>query len=66
MKGINEEIIKKILALLDKEKEGLTIAEISRKLKINRITVTKYVYYLLGAEKIKYREIGGAKLFYKK
>jgi len=52
----------KIICLLKKNPDGLTILDISKELKTNRATVTKYVYELAGAGTIICRKIGVAKL----
>jgi len=54
----------KILDLLKKEREGITISEIADKLGVHRHTITKYIYRLEGREIIKIRKIGIAKLCY--
>ena len=41
-----EEIKRKLVDLLNKEKEGLSGIEISEKLGVNRVTMTKYLNYL--------------------
>ena len=56
----------RIIELLKSHPEGLTILEISEKLNANRATVTKYIYKLHGAGKIKFRKVGPAKLCYLK
>lgn len=50
--------------LLKKNTDGLTIVEISKSLKISRNTVAVAVAELKGAELIRIREIGKAKLIY--
>jgi len=52
----------KILDLLRKEKY-LTIEDISKKLRINRSTASKYLAVLEATGHVKYRNIGKAKLF---
>lgn len=50
--------------LLKKSTDGLTISEISISLKISRNTVAVILAELRGADKIRVREIGMAKLHY--
>ena len=54
----------KVENLLKKEREGLTIVEISSKIGISRNTVAIILAELKGAEKITIRPIGKAKLHY--
>jgi predicted transcriptional regulator len=54
----------KVENLLKKEKDGLTIVEISSKIGISRNTVAIILAELKGAEKIRIRPIGKAKLHY--
>ncbi len=54
----------RVMSLLKKDKEGLTIIEISRLLKISRNTVAVALAELKGAEMIRIRPIGKAKLHY--
>ena len=58
------EIEEKILGLLKKDTEGITISEIADKLNLHRHTITKYIYRLEGRGTIKIRKIGIAKLCY--
>lgn len=58
------DIEKKILEELKKESSGITLSDLADKLKVHRHTLTKYVYKLEGAEKIRVRKIGIAKLCY--
>jgi hypothetical protein len=53
-----------IKELLDKSERGLTIAEISEKLNLNRHTVTKLCERMLIEKKINYDEKGPAKIYY--
>lgn len=55
---------KNILELLRKNPEGLTIKDISTKLKRNRITTRTYLGFLLGSGLIRERRVGVAKLYY--
>jgi DNA-binding NarL/FixJ family response regulator len=54
----------KILVLLRKNTDGLTIQEIARALKISRNTVPVILAELKGANKIRVRPVGKAKLHY--
>lgn len=58
-----ESVKRSICALLKKNREGLTITEVSTGLKIHYITATKYLAVLRAEGKIDYRKIGMAKLF---
>lgn len=53
-----------VVELLKKNNEGLTILEISKALKISRNTVPVILAELKGAELIRIRPIGKAKLHY--
>lgn len=53
-----------VINLLKKDREGLTIIDISKKLKISRNTVSIVLAELKGAEQIRIRPIGKAKLHY--
>ncbi len=53
-----------VAELLKKNSDGLTIIEISKKLKISRNTVAVALAELKGAEQIRIRPIGKAKLNY--
>ena len=55
---------RRILELLDKSARGLTVAEMSRILGLNRHTVTKLCERLLIEKKINYDEKGPAKIYY--
>lgn len=55
-----------ILQALKENHYGLTIEDIAKLLKLNRITVTKYVHELLGAQSIHERKIGGYRLLFVK
>lgn len=54
----------KILKILEQHPEGLTILNISKLIGANRITVSKYIYGLIGEGLISQRKIGPAKLCY--
>jgi DNA-binding IclR family transcriptional regulator len=53
----------RILKLLQKEKEGLTITDITRILQIHYSTSSKYLAVLEAEGKVVHRDIGMAKLF---
>jgi len=53
-----------VIEVLKKNSDGLTIIEISKKLKISRNTVAVALAELKGAELIRIRPIGKAKLHY--
>ncbi len=48
----------RILEVLHQNAEGMTIQDLSRHLKVTRITTTKYVHELLGAATISERRVG--------
>lgn len=58
------EIENSILKALDRQ--SATIEELSRKIGLNRVTVSKYLAIMEAGNKVKYVEIGKAKLFSKK
>lgn len=58
----NNLIREKIVKLLRKHPEGLPILEIAELVGAHRHTVTKYVYELIGADVIRIRRIGTAKV----
>jgi DNA-binding IclR family transcriptional regulator len=60
------EILEKIIALLEKHPEGLTMAEISRAVGLHTINLSKYIYHLIGAGIIRERPVGAAILCYLK
>jgi DNA-binding NarL/FixJ family response regulator len=55
---------KQILELLRKDTDGLTIIEIAKALKLSRNTVPVVLAELKGANKIRVRPVGKAKLHY--
>ena len=55
---------KRILYLLQKSIRGLTIADIAKKLTLNRHTATKILEKMLIEKKVNYDEIGPAKIYY--
>ncbi len=66
MENINNDIRKRTISILKKNKNGLSITEISDRLDMNRRSVTKYIYHLLGEGLIQQRKVGTAKLCYLK
>ena len=54
----------KIIVLLKKHPEGLTIMEIAELLDVSRITIAKYVYGLTVEGMVRQRQVGPAKLNY--
>ncbi|MBN2042310.1 MAG: winged helix-turn-helix transcriptional regulator [Candidatus Aenigmarchaeota archaeon] len=62
----NHKTAEKILKILLKHGYGLTIEEVSKILKINRATASKYLAILEAKELILIREVGKAKLHYVK
>jgi len=54
----------RIVNILKKHSEGLTILDISKEIGMSRHAVTKYIYQLLGEGVINLREVGTAKLCY--
>ncbi|MDI6826512.1 MAG: helix-turn-helix domain-containing protein [Candidatus Aenigmarchaeota archaeon] len=61
---MTEDIKKRIIKVLKKYEDGLTISEIAKLLGVHRHTITKYVYELTGSKKIRQRRVGPAKLCY--
>ena len=53
-----------VIQLLKKDKDGLTIVEIARILKFSRNTIAVALAELKGAEMIRIRPVGIAKLHY--
>lgn len=54
----------RIIAILGKNTDGMTILDISKEVGMSRHAVTKYIYQLLGEKKISQRQIGSAKVCY--
>jgi len=61
---VTEEIKNKILEILRKNPEGLTIIKIASLVGMHRNTLPRYLYELKGEQKVRIRQIGMAKLFY--
>ena len=66
MRKNDPEIPRNINRLISSKPFGLTIEEISRELRINRATASKYLLVLEAQSKILVRELGKAKLHYPK
>ncbi len=58
------DIKNKILTILRRNPEGLTIIKIASLVGIHRNTIPRYLYELKGEQKVRIRQIGMAKLFY--
>ena len=58
--------VKKIKDALKDKPKGLTISEISEETGLGRITVKKYLLYLLSKKEVEMRQVGVAKVFYLK
>ena len=56
--------LEKVTKLLKKNSDGLTIIEIAKKLKLSRNTVPVLLAELKGANQIRIRPVGKAKLHY--
>ena len=54
----------KIISELKKNKEGYTISELSKKLILSRQTIANCYAFLEGAQKVKIRKAGMAKIYY--
>ena len=63
---ISKHIKQKILQLLETHPEGLTIESLSKKLGAHRQTISKWLFWLDGAEIIVRRRVGSATLHYLK
>jgi DNA-binding transcriptional ArsR family regulator len=67
MSNDNSEVIKdKIVEILEKHPEGLTIQQLSEIIGAHRQTITKYVLWLEGAGIVFRRRIGSVTLQYLK
>jgi len=53
----------RILDLLERNKDGLTISDVARSLSIHYTTVSKYLAVMEAEQKITHRDIGMAKVF---
>lgn len=54
----------KVIDELKRNPDGFTISELAKKLKISRHTVANCLAFLEGAEKVKIRKVGMAKIYY--
>ena len=61
---LTEKIKNKILSVLRKNPEGLTIIKLASLVGMHRNTIPRYLYELKGEQKVRIRQIGMAKLFY--
>ena len=55
---------KRVIELLKKRPDGLTISELATQLRLSRNTVVVVLAELKGARKVRLRPVGMAKLFY--
>jgi len=63
---IDEWRVNRILKALAENPEGLSISEVARITKMNRLTIAKYLSYLLGRGEVKMKQFGKVKVFYKR
>lgn len=63
---IENNVREKIIKILKEHPEGLTILNISKLIRMNRITISKYVYGLIVEDLVSQRKIGPAKMCYLK
>ena len=56
----------KILKLLEKHRDGLTIQDVAKLGKMSRITASIYLHELLGEGKIKEKKVGVYRIFFHK
>lgn len=54
----------KVIKELKKNPNGFTISELSKKLKLSRQTIANCFAFLEGAEKVKIRKAGMAKIYF--
>ena len=54
----------KIIKELKKSKNGYTISELSKKLKLSRQTIANIFAFLEGAQKVNIRKVGMAKIYF--
>ncbi|MDI6806356.1 MAG: HTH domain-containing protein [Candidatus Aenigmarchaeota archaeon] len=54
----------KIIDILTKHPEGLTLKDIAKELDVSRITASKYIFELKGEKLITRRRVGSAILHY--
>lgn len=60
---LDQETVSRLLNILKFKPKGATISELSRKTKINRNSVAKYLQLLLISGKVEMQEIGNAKVY---
>lgn len=60
MKSNRERIIRE----LKKSPDGFTVSELSKKLNFSRQTIANCFAFLEGAEKVRIRQVGMAKVYY--
>jgi PAS domain S-box-containing protein len=60
---LDQETVSRLLNILRFKQKGATISELSRKTKINRNSVAKYLQLLLISGKVEMQEIGNAKVY---
>jgi len=53
-----------IIKELQGKEEGFTVSELASKLKVSRHTISNIFAFLEGAEKVKIRQAGMAKIYY--
>jgi DNA-binding IclR family transcriptional regulator len=63
---IENNVREKIIKILKEHPEGLTLLNISKITRMNRITISKYVYGLIAEKLVYQRKIGPAKMCYLK
>jgi DNA-binding IclR family transcriptional regulator len=61
---IENNVREKIIKILKEHPEGLTLLNISKITRMNRITISKYVYGLIAENLVYQRKIGPAKMCY--
>jgi len=61
---IDDKKVEMIKDALKKNSKGLTIDEVAEWCRMNRMTASKYLYYLLGRGDVEARKVGVAILFY--
>jgi len=54
----------KVTKELKTNPEGFTISELARKLKLSRQTISNCLMFLEGAQKVKIRKVGMAKIYF--
>ncbi len=59
-----KEIRNQVVAELKKNSNGFTVSELSKKLKVSRQTVANCFAFLEGAQKVKIRKAGMAKIYF--